>query len=68
MSGPGQRGTLIAPGDVVAAGPVAGRTVWAPALAEALAALHVPAPPDAPHNPFRGVPILVSGIWAADEM
>ncbi|GAA4624827.1 aminoglycoside phosphotransferase family protein [Cellulomonas oligotrophica] len=45
------------PGDVVAAGPVAGRTVWAPALAEALAALHVPAPPDAPHNPFRGVPL-----------
>lgn len=45
------------PGDVVAAGPVAGRTVWAPVLAEALAALHVPAPPDAPLNPYRGVPL-----------
>lgn len=34
--------------------PVADRTPWAPALAEALDALHVPAPAGAPVNPFRG--------------
>ncbi|MFC4139185.1 MULTISPECIES: aminoglycoside phosphotransferase family protein [unclassified Microbacterium] len=32
---------------------------WAPALASAFAALHVPAPADAPHNPLRGVPLAV---------
>lgn len=32
---------------------------WAPALAAALGALHVPAPPDAPHNPVRGVPLAL---------
>ena len=31
---------------------------WAPALATALVALHVPAPADAPHNPARGVPLV----------
>lgn len=45
------------PGTVVAADPVAGRTLWAAALADALAALHVPAPAGAPHNPVRGVPL-----------
>lgn len=30
---------------------------WAPRLATALGALHRPAPADAPHNPFRGVPL-----------
>ncbi|HYQ75008.1 aminoglycoside phosphotransferase family protein [Cellulomonas sp.] len=34
--------------------PVADRTRWAPELAEALLALHVPAPAGAPVNPFRG--------------
>jgi aminoglycoside phosphotransferase (APT) family kinase protein len=34
--------------------PVADRSAWAPALAEALAALHVPAPVGAPVNPVRG--------------
>lgn len=37
--------------------PVAERTPWAAALARALAALHVPAPADAPHSPYRGVPL-----------
>jgi len=37
--------------------PVARRTAWAPTLGRALAALHVPAPSDAPPNPFRGVPL-----------
>ncbi len=45
------------PGEQVAAQPVAHRTRWAGTLAEALAALHVPAPADAPVNPFRGVPL-----------
>lgn len=35
----------------------AGRTSWAPALADALADLHVPAPPEAPTSPFRGGPL-----------
>lgn len=34
--------------------PVPDRTPWAPALAAALDALHVPAPAGAPVNPFRG--------------
>ncbi|WP_147796490.1 aminoglycoside phosphotransferase family protein [Cellulomonas sp. Y8] len=38
----------------VAQQPVADRTAWAPELAEALVALHVPAPAGAPVNPFRG--------------
>lgn len=37
--------------------PVASRTAWAPALADVFAALHRPAPDDAPANPVRGVPI-----------
>lgn len=45
------------PGTVAAATDAADRTVWAPDLADALAALHVPAPDDAPANPFRGVPL-----------
>lgn len=44
-------------GKQVAATPVAARTAWAAELAEALAALHRPAPPDAPTNPVRGVPL-----------
>jgi aminoglycoside phosphotransferase (APT) family kinase protein len=38
----------------VADQPVADRTAWAPELAEALVAVHVPAPAGAPVNPFRG--------------
>lgn len=37
--------------------PVAGRVAWAPALAATFTSLHVSAPPDAPSNPFRGVPL-----------
>ncbi|MBD7949772.1 aminoglycoside phosphotransferase family protein [Oerskovia rustica] len=33
------------------------RRAFAPELAAFLAALHVPAPPEAPANPFRGVPL-----------
>lgn len=33
------------------------RAGWAVRLADALGALHQPAPPDAPANPFRGVPL-----------
>lgn len=32
-------------------------SVWAPRLADALRALHVAAPADAPHNPVRGRPL-----------
>ncbi len=35
----------------------ADRDAWAEELAAALAALHQPAPADAPANPFRGVPL-----------
>nr|WP_211160474.1 phosphotransferase [Microbacterium sp. MF43] len=34
------------------------RTGWAPTLAAALAALHVPAPPSHPDNPVRGRPLV----------
>ncbi|MFC8190696.1 phosphotransferase [Cellulomonas sp. NPDC057328] len=44
-------------GDVAAATEPTSRTAWATALADALAALHVPAPADAPPNPYRGVPL-----------
>ncbi|ADG74612.1 aminoglycoside phosphotransferase [Cellulomonas flavigena DSM 20109] len=44
-------------GDCVAATPVAGRTAWAEQLADVLAAFHTAAPPDAPTNPYRGVPL-----------
>lgn len=37
--------------------PRASRTAWADDLARALAALHVVAPHDAPHNPVRAVPL-----------
>ncbi|GAA3820650.1 aminoglycoside phosphotransferase family protein [Cellulomonas soli] len=44
-------------GTVAAATPVAERTPWATELADTFVALHVPAPPDAPVNPVRGVPL-----------
>jgi aminoglycoside phosphotransferase (APT) family kinase protein len=37
--------------------PVAARRSWAPLLSATLRALHQPAPPEAPHNPWRGVPL-----------
>ena len=37
------------------------RDAWAVPLAEALAALHVPADADAPANPVRGVPLAARG-------
>lgn len=37
--------------------PRAANARWAPTLAQALAALHVAAPDDAPRNPVRGVPL-----------
>ncbi|MCA5893926.1 aminoglycoside phosphotransferase family protein [Isoptericola sp. NEAU-Y5] len=37
--------------------PVAARTAWAGTFGRFLAALHVPAPPDAPANRVRGVPL-----------
>jgi aminoglycoside phosphotransferase (APT) family kinase protein len=35
----------------------AGRRAWARALADFIADLHLPAPEDAPANPYRGVPL-----------
>ena len=46
-------------GTTAATTDVAARSSWAVDLAEALGALHRPAPPDAPHNPFRGVPLAM---------
>ncbi|HYN29969.1 MAG TPA: aminoglycoside phosphotransferase family protein, partial [Dermatophilaceae bacterium] len=44
-------------GQVLAAVPVGERTAYARPLAAALVALHRPAPPQAPANPWRGVPL-----------
>ncbi|QDP95698.1 aminoglycoside phosphotransferase family protein [Microlunatus elymi] len=48
--------------------PVADRSRFAPALAEFLAALHRPAPVDAPHNPVRGVPLADRASLAAEHL
>ncbi|MFW6187445.1 MAG: phosphotransferase [Actinomycetota bacterium] len=45
-------------GEAVALLPVPRRDRLAADLARALAALHVPAPSEAPRNPFRGVPLV----------
>lgn len=45
------------PGHSAAGVPVPGRAAAASDLAEFLVALHTPADPDAPANPFRGVPL-----------
>ncbi|PJI85694.1 aminoglycoside phosphotransferase family protein [Luteimicrobium subarcticum] len=44
-------------GVAAAATPVPERSAWAAHLANTLAALHTPAPADAPPNPYRGVPL-----------
>ena len=44
-------------GEPAAAAPFGDETATAREFAAFLAALHVPAPPDAPANPFRGVPL-----------
>lgn len=44
-------------GERSAARPRGSRTAWSAALARVLAALHTPAPADAPHNPVRAVPL-----------
>jgi len=49
------------PGHPAAAGPPASGAAAAVALAEFLAAPHCPADPDAPVNPYRGVPLAVRG-------
>lgn len=46
-------------GTTALAVPRAAAARWATTLATALQALHRPAPPDAPHNPVRGVPLAV---------
>jgi len=45
------------PGEVAALTPPADPPAAAVSLGRFLAALHTPAPPDAPQNPFRGVPL-----------
>lgn len=42
--------------------PVADRSAWAVDLAEVFVALHRPAPPDAPDNPYRGTPVPLEPI------
>jgi aminoglycoside phosphotransferase (APT) family kinase protein len=44
-------------GDAVTGTPRSARTAWAATLARALVALHADAPPTAPRNPVRGVPL-----------
>lgn len=42
--------------------------VWSPTLANALRVLHVPAPPDAPHNPVRGNPLSTRDAVMRDRL
>lgn len=44
-------------GEVAGSRPRSRATAWVPDLAAALAALHRPAPAEAPHNPVRAVPL-----------
>lgn len=44
-------------GTVAARVPLAPRTAWAGSLAQQFSLLHAPAPPGAPHNPVRAVPL-----------
>jgi aminoglycoside phosphotransferase (APT) family kinase protein len=55
-------------GETVARTDVAGRAAWAGRLGETLAALHLPAPADAPVNPVRGVPLGSRGAAFAERL
>ncbi|WP_203718864.1 aminoglycoside phosphotransferase family protein [Asanoa siamensis] len=55
-------------GEIAARVPVADRRPVAAALAEFMTRLHVPAPPDAPVNPVRGVPLAVRDEQIQDRL
>ncbi|HEY0217960.1 MAG TPA: aminoglycoside phosphotransferase family protein [Cellulomonas sp.] len=55
-------------GATAAAQPVADRTAWAGDLASVLAALHVPAPADAPVNPVRGTPLTARAVALTERV
>jgi aminoglycoside phosphotransferase (APT) family kinase protein len=55
------------PGTAVSAVPVAARGRFAAQLAAFHNALHVPAPPDAPANPVRGVPLSTRSAAMAER-
>jgi aminoglycoside phosphotransferase (APT) family kinase protein len=48
--------------------PVPGRTAYAAEVAEFFAALHRPAPADAPRNPVRGIPLAERGRLVAEHL
>ena len=56
------------PGTTLIALPVEQRSAYAPALGEFLAALHRPAPAEAPPNPVRGVPLSDRVELAAEHL
>jgi len=55
-------------GDAALTVPRGIRSSWAVPLAHALRALHTPAPPDHPVNPFRGVPLAVRADRFAERL
>ena len=57
----------LAGAPAAAASPSA-RDGYAVALARALRALHVPSPTEAPHNPYRGVPLAERAPSAVDRL
>lgn len=56
------------PGQVAARHPPADPLAAAASLGGFLGALHAPAPPDAPVNPFRGVPLADRGALVAEYL
>ncbi|MEV4512784.1 aminoglycoside phosphotransferase family protein [Dactylosporangium sp. NPDC049525] len=56
------------PGRPATAVPVADRVAFAEDLARCFAALHVPAPPEAPPNAFRGVPLTDRAVAVRDRL
>src|SRR5215469_7571300 len=56
------------PGRVAARHPPADLLAAAASLGGFLGALHAPAPPDAPVNPFRGVPLADRGRLVAEHL
>ncbi|GAA3197178.1 aminoglycoside phosphotransferase family protein [Dactylosporangium siamense] len=56
------------PGRPASAVPVAARIAFAADLARCFAALHVPAPPDAPANAFRGVPLSGRAVAVRERL